>query len=328
MGEDNALKGKRILFLSASLFGYQYEIRAAMERMGATVDYFDERPANTFLVKAMIRINRNFIAGYIDRYHNRIVEQTRVHRYDAIFITKGESISPSTLEKLRAAHPEAKLIIYHWDSIANNKNALSTLPLFDKVFSFDKPDCQALGLHFLPLFYLPEYQQVGPYDGTQDIDILFVGTAHSDRYKLIKQLTQGLKSYLYIYFPSPLLYYKMRLSDPAFKGTKKSDFRFTSLSKGQVLELYEHSKAIIDIQHPRQTGLTMRSIEVLGAERKFITTNSHIKEYDFYHPNNILVIDRHNPTIDHDFIDLPYHKIDEQVYEKYKLENWIKTIIL
>jgi len=45
------LRNKRILFLSASFFGYQYETKAALEHAGAIVGYFDERGANTFLSK-------------------------------------------------------------------------------------------------------------------------------------------------------------------------------------------------------------------------------------------------------------------------------------
>ena len=37
------LQGKRILFFSAHLFGYQNDIRLAMESVGAIVDYYDER---------------------------------------------------------------------------------------------------------------------------------------------------------------------------------------------------------------------------------------------------------------------------------------------
>lgn len=48
------LQGKRILFFSAHLFGYQNDIRLAMESVGAIVDYYDERPANNFLVKGVI----------------------------------------------------------------------------------------------------------------------------------------------------------------------------------------------------------------------------------------------------------------------------------
>ena len=71
------LENKSILFFSAQAFGYQNEIRAEMERMGARVDYFDERPANSFAIKAAIRINRNLLARYIDRYHARIIERTK-----------------------------------------------------------------------------------------------------------------------------------------------------------------------------------------------------------------------------------------------------------
>lgn len=71
------LENRNILFFSAQAFGYQNEIRAEMERMGARVDYFDERPANSFAVKAAIRINRNLLARYIDRYHARIIGAPR-----------------------------------------------------------------------------------------------------------------------------------------------------------------------------------------------------------------------------------------------------------
>ena len=143
------LENRSILFFSAQAFGYQNEIRAEMERMGARVDYFDERPANSFAVKAAIRINRNLLARYIDRYHARIIERTKNRKYDYVFFIKGESVSVENLNKIKELHPEAKLIIYHWDSIANNRNALRILPVFDRAFSFDKPDCEKLGIRFL-----------------------------------------------------------------------------------------------------------------------------------------------------------------------------------
>ena len=56
--------------------------------MGARVDYFDERPANSFAVKAAIRINRNLLARYIDRYHARIIERTKNRKYDYVFSSR------------------------------------------------------------------------------------------------------------------------------------------------------------------------------------------------------------------------------------------------
>ena len=104
------LQGKRILFFSAHLFGYQNDIRLAMESVGAIVDYYDEWPANNFLVKGVIRINRNLLAGYINHYYNKIIKETLQKEYDYVFFIKGESISASNVRRLKQFHPEANFI--------------------------------------------------------------------------------------------------------------------------------------------------------------------------------------------------------------------------
>ena len=87
------------------------------------------------------------------------------------------------------------------------------------------------------------------------------------------------------------------------------------------------SKAVLDIQFSSQIGLTMRSIECIGMGVKLITTNTSIRKYDFYNENNILIIDRENPIIDWDFLDKQYEEIEEKIYEKYSLKNWIDVIL-
>lgn len=285
------LQGKRILFFSAHLFGYQNDIRLAMESVGAIVDYYDERPANNFLVKGVIRINRNLLAGYINHYYNKIIKETLQKEYDYVFFIKGESISASNVRRLKQFHPEANFIIYHWDSIANNSNAQNLLPYFDRVFSFDKIDCERLGLHFLPLFYTPDYANIPYYDKEIKYDMLFVGTTHSDRYKLVKRIEEqiikmGGLCLTWFYFPSKILYYKMKIQNSYLRQIPVHTFHFKPMSKELLLQLYAGSRIIIDVQHPKQTGLTMRCIETLGAKRKLITTNYYIIEYDFYNPDN------------------------------------------
>lgn len=57
-----------------------------------------------------------------------------------------------------------------------------------------------------------------------------------------------------------------------------------------------------------------------------ITTNEDIINYDFYQPENIYVydgkIDLKNVFFTHD-----YKEVNEQVYEKYSLRNWLKEIV-
>ena len=71
----------------------------------------------------------------------------------------------------------------------------------------------------------------------------------------------------------------------------------------------------------------MRSIEIIGLRRKFITTNRDIVNYDFYNPNNILVLDRKNSIVDMSFFDKPYEMLPDEIYEKYSLRNWILEVL-
>lgn len=325
------LQGKRILFFSAHLFGYQNDIRLAMESVGAIVDYYDERPANNFLVKGVIRINRNLLAGYINHYYNKIIKETLQKEYDYVFFIKGESISASNVRRLKQFHPEANFIIYHWDSIANNSNAQNLLPYFDRVFSFDKIDCERLGLHFLPLFYTPDYANIPYYDKEIKYDMLFVGTTHSDRYKLVKRIEEqiikmGGLCLTWFYFPSKILYYKMKIQNSYLRQIPVHTFHFKPMSKELLLQLYAGSRIIIDVQHPKQTGLTMRCIETLGAKRKLITTNYYITEYDYYNPDNILVVDRNLPYVPEKFLNEPYRDTPKEIYESYSIKNWLSSI--
>ncbi|MCV4677987.1 hypothetical protein OFC08_34485, partial [Escherichia coli] len=60
-----------------------------------------------------------------------------------------------------------------------------------------------------------------------------------------------------------------------------TDVEFEPLSQSEVVEMMKCSEIIIDIHHPRQRGLTMRTIECIGLNKKIITTNEDIKKYDF-----------------------------------------------
>ncbi len=326
------LEGKKVLLFVANAFGYEKDIQAKMQEMGAIVDYYDERPSNSFLTKALIRINRSLLSQKIDKYYDVICTKEANKNYDYIVFIKSEAVSIKILQRMREEHPNAKMILYLWDSILNNKNALLNYPYFDKVFSFDKNDVAHYGFIFRPLFYTDAYKEIAAHRNFV-YDALFVGTVHSDRYYYVKNIEQqvknmGRKMMSYFFFRSPILYYRKKLFDKTYKYVKKKDFQFTPLSKKGLIELVAQSKCLVDAQHPKQTGLTMRTIEALGACRKLITTNEYVKEYDFYNSNNILVVDRSNPVISEEFMNTENEQVDKTIYGSYSLESWIKDLFV
>lgn len=325
------LKGKKILFISTRTFGIPETILEKLREFGADVDFYDERPANTFFVKALIRINRNFVGCYINKYHQCMLDEIKDRHYDYIFFIKGEAMSEVNLKILFAKHPAAKTIIYHWDSIANNRNAKTLLPYFQKKYTFDRSDSCELGMNFLPLFYFSEYKEVAKAKIPQIYDMMFVGTTHSDRYRFIKSLAKqiekyGGKSFIYFFFQGKIMFYKHKFTHSEMKKLDSSEIHFLPLNKLELIELYKQSKIIVDAQHPKQTGLTLRCLEALGSKRKLITCNKDIKNYDFYNPDNILVVDRDTPLIPKNFIDKPFVEVNEDIYEKYSLDSWVQAV--
>ena len=118
----------------------------------------------------------------------------------------------------------------------------------------------------------------------------------------------------------------MKVQDKNMRKSKVTDFSFIPMSRSELMDFYLRSRIQLDIQHPNQTGLTMRTIETLGAKKKLITTNHLVKEYDFYRPENILIVDRDNPIIDVEFLKSQWKEIPNDVYEKYSLRSWLNAI--
>ena len=87
------------------------------------------------------------------------------------------------------------------------------------------------------------------------------------------------------------------------------------------------SKVLLDVNRNGQEGLTFRVLESLGLNKKLITTNSDIINYDFYNPNNILVINEKKPVIPISFFETNYEEIPKEIFEKYTLEGWVEKIL-
>jgi hypothetical protein len=324
-----SLEGKSILFFSPQFFGYQIEIEKKMRAMGAAAQWFDDRPSNSFLSKVLIRINKKLLKEASLTYYENIIETLKHQKanFDYILFISPESITRASLEHFKSAFGSSKFILYMWDSF-KNKQALDLLNLFDSVLSFDPTDCEKYKVKFRPLFYLDEYS----VNGTEEnhYDFLFIGTAHSDRYNFVKNLVKNFddkaRLKLFFYLSSKKLFLLKKLFDKDFRNVLYKDISFNSLTLKQNAELLKSSKIILDVNHPKQVGLTMRTIETLGAQKKLITTNSDIVNYDFYNQNSILVIDREKAVIPNGFLKLNVITVPPTLLHKYSIEGWIEEI--
>ena len=327
----NFLNGKKILYFSPLFFGYEQAIKSTLEhQFGAQVDFYDDRPSNDIWTKIFIRLNlKSFVQRKIDAYYSTIFHNITTIAYDYIFIVSPETLGFHELKQIKALQPRATFILYMWDSF-QNKNSLNTLTLFDRVVTFDPNDAKIYNLIFHPLFYIEDYASATAND-LKLYDICCIITAHSDRYSVtqkVKEYAQklSLKMFTFLYLNSKLMYWGRRIFVRKYQYGSIDDFSFSPMSQNEIISIIAQSKAVLDINHPSQIGLTMRTFEVLGAQKKLITTNHNITSYDFYDENNILVIDRENPILNSVFFNTPYHSLEPSIYASYSLHNWINFV--
>lgn len=84
------------------------------------------------------------------------------------------------------------------------------------------------------------------------------------------------------------------------------------------------SRCLLDIVQSGQTGLSLRVIEAILNNKKLITSNKDVRKYDFYHPDNILILDEQKLLNIRKFIYREFRVIPDEIKKKYTFENWIK----
>lgn len=327
------LNGKKILFIAPAFFGYEEKIAEKMIELGAVVDFFDERSIKSSFERALLKINPQIFHKKTMAYYNQIIDKISNIEYDFIFVIKCEMMPVEIIMQLKSKFCKASFCLYLYDSLDNIKGITTKLDYFDRVLSFDMEDTSRYSkMIFRPLFFIDDYMKTFNTQKHYDFDVSFVGTIHSDRYKVIKVIKEiadknQYKYFFYCYLQSKFMYYFYKLTKREFRGAKVQDFEFVKIRSTRIAEVIDKTKVVLDVQHPKQTGLTMRTIEMIGMHKKLITTNQSIKKYDFYNPDNIAVIDRNDITIPEGFLDKPYSEIENAIYNKYSLESWIIDVL-
>jgi hypothetical protein len=246
-----------------------------------------------------------------------------------VFVVNGQTLSAEILKELKQSFPAATFVLYMWDSIGNRRSVVENLEFFDLRFSFDPRAVEQYGFRFRPLFFSKGFEA---QRGSEfDYDISFIGTAHTDRYAVVAAIEASLepeiRRFWYLYLQAPWVFHAYRLTNSAFKKARAGDFRFAPLARADVQDVFRRSKAILDIEHPRQSGLTIRTFEAMGAAKKLVTTNAAIAGYDFFDPANICIVERGKARVSADFLHQPYRPIAAECYAKYSLAGWLDEIL-
>lgn len=331
---SSELVGVNILIFSQFFFNYENKIAEKYREMGAHIDLYNERSISSDVERALLKICPRIFKSKTDKYYFTILNSCKNKTYTHILFVDCEMLTEKVLIMCKKTFPRAKLCLYMWDSLKNLHCKEKILKHFDYISSFDRKDSiKNTKINFRPLFFCDEYRCCKNKNENEfKYDICFVGTLHTDRYKICKSLmvqmnSKRIKWFFYPYLQNRYVYYFYRFFKKEYHDTLISDFNFRPISAESVAKIIDNSRAVLDIQHHNQSGLTMRTLETLGMKKKLITTNEEVRNYDFYNPSNIAIIDRKRPVISEDFVFSDFRSIDDDIYEKYSLSRWCTDVL-
>lgn len=247
---------------------------------------------------------------FFGNWKKNLSEYKKVILFDMCF-------TPS-LVKYIIAHSNAKVYVYLWNPIKNNKKMLGYITKaqkFVKIFSYDKDDCEKYNMNFAPMMYSSDLKK---NNVPITADLVFLGYAKDRVLQLqhyFKEFTEaGLKCNFYVVGSDCVSAEGFHISA-------------NTLSYKEYLKMIESSNAILDLVQDGQSGLSLRVLESVFLQKKLVTGNVRVKEYDLYKPENMFILEDHNIEQIKDFLMKPYVPIEKNILQKYDFANWIDGII-
>jgi hypothetical protein len=209
---------------------------------------------------------------------------------------------------VRSYFPDKRLVIWIWNLHTQLDYNLYKQSGWE-VWSFDKNECEKYGLNYSKTFIAAAYVPLVAEKPAIKYDIFFFG-----RDKGRKDKIQRIKSF----FDNLHIINRIEVYDSLENVT----------TYDQILRQTQKANSILDVSLDRQEGITQREMEALFFGKKLITTNSVVKTRDYYHPNNIFVIegDEDFEKIA-EFLQKPFVPIDEKIVEPYSIPAWIERFL-
>ena len=275
------------------------------------------------ICRVFFKVNNYPIKADEDNFKNfckKSLKNLPQKKFDYCLIIRGDLIPEFVINHARSI--SNKMVDFQLDGLSVSSKILDYQKYFDRIFVFDPEDVKKYpeaALHFLPNCYFGEPDFSIP----SEIDLLYIGQYLDERNVQLKNLHQYLEEHQLSYTSHTSLY-RGRCFEPLHPKVLQHK---TSTSYEGNLDFVKKSKIIIDFKRKEHNGLSLRFFEAMQYGKKIITDNVSVKNYEFYHPNNIFVTDFVHLDGILEFIQKPYHPLPETLIEQYGFKNWIKVIL-
>ncbi|WP_439243134.1 hypothetical protein [Lonepinella sp. BR2474] len=250
-------------------------------------------------------------------------KQIQGKQFDYALFFLAQTYSLELIQYVKQHVKPGGMINYQWDGLNRYPDIFERLPFFDRLFVFDPADLNHNSYSPLPTtsFYFDDDLVPLPIL----YDFYFLGAHLEERKNIICQFAEFAKQHnLKLNFQ--LAHKRIRNIRQDYPDNIQLIRVSDQKTFAENLILSRQSRVLVDFVSNAHKGLSLRIFEALGHDKKLITTNTDIKEYDFYHPNNIFVLENNFDQL-LDFLAKPYIPVPTEIKQKYSFGNWIRYVL-
>lgn len=313
----------RICVISFDFWNYDAHIVDELRKKGIDAHHinigayrhrnFPARIKNTFSKIVLQRNLKNEM-----RQKMILDELRKLGKQDQILVINPELIDRKYHQEIKKF--TGRYVAYLYDSLARCP-ADHLVDLFDEIFSFDKNDSEKHHFKLITNYnYLPETKTVEK----QKYDLIYLAS-FDNRILLLSKIIKKLQD-LKLTCQVVIVGKKTWKKNLNLQLNSSITYTRKRIKHQEIPGYYIQGKVLLDLIRENQTGLSFRIFEAMALKKKIITNNQTVKEYDFYNPENIMIINDDLSNLSNSFFETDYQELSPEIYHKYTLENWVETV--
>ena len=240
-----------------------------------------------------------------------------IRQYD-LFIIESRKTFEYLISYINKVCPGKRIVVWYWNEVTPRE--MNPTYIREKykceTWTFDKKDSEKYNMFYNNTYF---FDSIKLEESDTKYDVFYIGIDREGRIKIINKLKK--------IFSNKKINYSFNLTKSPIKKADKNFIYSNYIPYEKTLDLINKSNTILDLTKKSQYGLTLRPVEALFFQKKLITDNKNIKEYDFYNKDNIFILGEDNIENINKFLGTEYKQISPKIKEKYTFEKWIDRLI-
>lgn len=264
-------------------------------------------------LKMFRKIDSPLTKFFYTEWYNKVESYEKIIVFDTAL-----QLDLMLLKNINKKNPVAQKYVYSWNIVKNKERYFQLRRQADacgfEFYCYDNGNCKEYDMKFNTIMY---NKNLALESNGEEVDTIFLG--------FLKDRKQKMKT-LYTSLSEAGLNPKFVIVGDCAKDVKGFEYRSEYVSYYEYLKMVSRSKSILDIAQNGQDGFSMRVMEAIFFDKKLLSTNIALKKADFYHPNNIMIINLEKTSSEElkKFFERPMETYSEKIKDYYSFEKWIE----